>query len=128
MPNKPVHFTLKWMSLFMALYILNLSVDAPDAHIHAVKDNLSINDQESVIELIVEKVLDFDNAIPEYDDDDTESSFKKEKSNTFYLIPAAVFQHDGGHDMVIGKKFYHYIENTAENCFEIPSPPPDFLI
>ncbi len=116
------------MSLFMALYILNLSVDAPDAHIHAVKDNLNINDQESVIEIIVEKVLDFENAIPEYDDDDTESSLKKEKSNTFYLIPALVVQQHNRYHFVTVKKFYHYIENTAESCFEIPSPPPDFLI
>lgn len=40
-------------------------------------ENLTINDQESIIELVLEKLLGYDNAITEYDDHDTDDQSKK---------------------------------------------------
>jgi hypothetical protein len=57
---------------FMSLYLLNISVDTADARIHRVAEDLSINDQESIIEIVVEKVFGYENAIKEYDDNDFE--------------------------------------------------------
>ena len=54
----------------MAVYFLNCSVDAPDIQILSQQENLKFNDQESIIELLVEKALGFENAIIEQDDID----------------------------------------------------------
>ena len=41
--------------------------------------DLSINDQESILELVIEKVMGYENAVAEYDDHDPnpETSLKK---------------------------------------------------
>lgn len=64
---------------FLALHVLNISVDVADPNPNSVRENLSINDQESIVELIVEKVFGFKNAIIEYDDVDSDQ--KTEKKN-----------------------------------------------
>lgn len=56
----------------MSLYILNISVDTTDPNPGFIPEDLSINDQESIVEIVVEKVLGYENAIKEYDDHDTE--------------------------------------------------------
>ncbi len=61
----------------MALYLLNLSVDPPNPHPTHIPEDLSINKQESIIEIVVEKILGYENAIKEYDDHDTENNNKK---------------------------------------------------
>src|SRR6218665_261079 len=60
--------------LFMALWILNYSIDIPDPQSDAVKEDLSYNDVESVVELIFEEALGWTNFIPESDEDDPEDS------------------------------------------------------
>ena len=61
----------------MGLYLLNNSVDTADPNPEHIPEDLSINDQESIVEIIIEKVLGFENAIEEYDDNDTEDHNKK---------------------------------------------------
>jgi hypothetical protein len=61
----------------MGLYLLNISVDTADPKNEHIPENLSINDQESIVEIVVEKVLGYENAIKEYDDHDTEDHSKK---------------------------------------------------
>jgi hypothetical protein len=61
----------------LALHLLNISVDTADPNPEYIPEDLSINDQESVIEIVLEKVLGYENAIKEYDDHDTEDHNKK---------------------------------------------------
>jgi hypothetical protein len=61
----------------MGLYLLNISVDTADPNPEHIPENLSINDQESIVEIVVEKILGYENAIKEYDDHDTEDHNKK---------------------------------------------------
>ena len=61
----------------MGLYLLNISVDTADPNPEHIPENLSINDQESIVEIVVEKILGYENAIEEYDDHDTEDHNKK---------------------------------------------------
>ena len=61
----------------MGLYILNISVDPADPNPDHTPEDLSFNDQESIVEIIVEKVLGFENAFKEYDDHDREDHNKK---------------------------------------------------
>lgn len=61
----------------MGLYLLNISVDSVDPNPQLFPEDLSINDQESIIEIVVEKILGYEDAIKEYDDNDLEHNNKK---------------------------------------------------
>lgn len=67
----------KFLWGLMGLYLLNISVDTADPNPEHIPEDLSINDQESIIEIVLEKVLGYEDAIKEYDDHDTEDHNKK---------------------------------------------------
>jgi hypothetical protein len=83
------HILFRFFWGFMAFLILNCSVDTPDAMPESVAEDLSYNDMESVIEIVIEQVLGFENAIVEYDDNDSEDGlgFNLKKTLDFYIIP-----------------------------------------
>ena len=58
--------------MFLALVILNFSIDAPDAYSDTVAEDLSFNDIESITEFVLEDVIGIYNAIPEHDENDYE--------------------------------------------------------
>lgn len=60
----------------IGLHLLNISVDSADPNPEHIPEDLSINDQESIIEIVLEKVLGYEDAIKEYDDHDTEDHNK----------------------------------------------------
>jgi hypothetical protein len=70
----------------MALYMLNISVDAEDPNPQHLPENLAINDQESIIEIIVEQLLGYENAIEEYDDNDRDDHNHKNPNIKINLI------------------------------------------
>lgn len=62
----------------MAMYLLNLSIDTDDLHTEFMTEDVYFNDQETIIELVVEKILGFEDAFNEYEDQESEDfSFKK---------------------------------------------------
>lgn len=61
----------------MGVYLLNISVDTADPSPEHIPEDLSINDQESIVEIVVEMILGYENAFEEYDDNDTEEHNKK---------------------------------------------------
>ncbi|MEQ9352063.1 MAG: hypothetical protein RJQ00_05700 [Vicingaceae bacterium] len=61
----------------MGLYLLNICVDTADPNPEHIPEDLSINDQESIVEIVLEKVLGYEDAIKEYDDHDAEDHNKK---------------------------------------------------
>ena len=65
----------------MALHILNFSIDSPDALPDDTPEDLRINDIESFSELLIERILGFDNFIAEHDEQDSEEglSFQLDK-------------------------------------------------
>ena len=73
-----------WLAL--SLVIFNLSIDIPDPHSDAVSEDLTVNDIESISELVIEKLLGFENAFVEYDDHDLEDEggFCKKVDFKFY--------------------------------------------
>jgi hypothetical protein len=73
----------------MAFYLLNISVDTPFLFQNEEVEHLTYNDQESIIEVLCEKVLGFEDAIPENDDADTEQkkAFKKGYSIDKFVVP-----------------------------------------
>ncbi|QSE96010.1 hypothetical protein [Fulvivirga lutea] len=61
----------------MGFYLLNISVDTTDPKPDHIPEDLTINDQESIVEIIVEQLLGYEDAIKEYDDNDAEDHNKK---------------------------------------------------
>jgi hypothetical protein len=68
--KKSLVFRIFW--LFMAIHIFNLSVDSRDARPYYEPEDLSINDLESVAEILLEQVLNINNAFAEHDESDCE--------------------------------------------------------
>ncbi len=60
----------KIICFLFALHILNVSVDPPDPEPEWVPEDLSVNEMESISEIICEQILHIDNAFPEQDDQD----------------------------------------------------------
>lgn len=60
----------RFLIRFLAFLIFNYSVDTPDPFSDNVREDLSYNDMESFTELLLEKVIGWENAVPETDDDD----------------------------------------------------------
>ena len=75
-----LHLVRLW-TIVLAFTIFNCSIDSPDHTPFNTSEDLSYNDMESVLELVVEKVFCFDNIFIEYDDNDEgdggQFSFKK---------------------------------------------------
>lgn len=121
--NKYLHL----FCAFMAFYLLNCSVDASDITPNYIPENLNFNEQESVIEIIVEKVLGFENAIPENEDPDSENYgfFKKTISVTYYILPDFDCKLK---EITFDKNsvnFEFQKTNILKPYFEIHSPPPE---
>lgn len=77
---------IKYFSCFLSIYMLNLSIDVTDNINSSASNNLSLNDQESIIEVVLEKVLGFENVITEKDISDTDKSFALKKHKILEYI------------------------------------------
>ncbi len=69
----------------MCVYLLNLSADTTDPYPRHFAEDLSINDQESIVEIVIEQILGYENAIKEYDDNDTADHHKKGDTKTVFM-------------------------------------------
>ncbi|MBC8154542.1 MAG: hypothetical protein H7Z72_16685 [Bacteroidetes bacterium] len=89
--NRPLLHRL--ICLLMALHVINLSVDAPDNYLSAFQighhEDLSVNDIESLSELLLEEVFGFTNAVPEHDEQDGDSSLTE--SGEDYIFAQSFF-------------------------------------
>jgi hypothetical protein len=107
----------------MGLCLLNISVDTADPSPEYIPEDLSFNDLESIVEIVVEKVLGFEDAIKEYDDHDTEDHNKKKNVK----IDLVVHVNNDHNQVLERKKFYPDDEVLLTKGFsEIDSPPPKF--
>jgi len=114
-------------AVLMAAFLINCSIDPPDAAKQGIAwgETQGINIQESFVELLVEKVLGFENAIAEYEDSDTpESPVKKSISLDIFILPApagslALFEVTARQSASIT------IGSFAGACRDIHSPPPE---
>lgn len=109
----------------MALIILNCSVDNPDAHPDCVAEDLSFNDMESIVEIVLEEGIGIKNAIPEHDepDDDSTNSTVKKTINFYCRAKEKVLTN---HFFIIKKinKFFYNGEFSEQFHPEIVPPPP----
>ena len=106
----------------MALYVLNCSIDVQNSGFK--KENLKINKQESILELIIEKFLGFDNVIAEHDDHDRDSNSLK-KLNTEIFIYTVSLRYENHVRDIINKEILFDIQDRIRSPFlKIFSPPP----
>jgi hypothetical protein len=115
----------KFLWGLMGLYLLNISVDSVDPNPEQIPEDLSINDQESIIEIVVEKILGYEDAIKEYDDNDKEdhnnkTNVKIDFINSYtadYLIKQSVV------DISI-QKFPDFNVFLTNGFHQLDTPPP----
>jgi hypothetical protein len=79
------HIATRLLFGLLALHILNISIDPPDFYSEEIPEDLSYNEMESIIELVLEKGLNIENAIPETDDNDNNFHFKFDKKIDFFI-------------------------------------------
>ena len=110
----------------LALYFLNISVDATDVLYTNTVEDLSINNQESMIEMIVEKVLGYENAIAEHDDNDNQqsSTFKKYKIIEFIVENSTSTATQSFLVSIDKNPINYYPQITSNPETEIVVPPP----
>jgi len=63
---------------FMSIYWLNISVDAPEAE-NFIQESF-FNEQESIVEIVFEQVLGYEEAIDEHDENKCEDQNQKKNS------------------------------------------------
>jgi hypothetical protein len=64
----------RYLCLALAVYLLNISIDPHDIAAPWQKEDLRINEIESIAELVAEEILDCDDALPEHEDADGEKN------------------------------------------------------
>lgn len=110
----------------MALYLLNISVDSPDRNPQCVPEDLSINDQESIVEIIVEQMLGFENVFKEYDDHDTEGHQKKSNFQLEIIeLKQLYFAIANLKNLNTKPKFQIYSATLTTGYLFLHSPPPE---
>jgi hypothetical protein len=85
------HIAFKLIWIFIIIHRINFSVDSPDLFRDYVPESLAYNDMESALEILLEKVLEIENAIPEHnekDQDENQSSQAKKVSDQKDQLPA----------------------------------------
>lgn len=105
--------------------MLNISVDTADPNPNHIPEDLSFNDQESIIEIIVEQVLGYEDAIKEYDDNDSEDFNKKTNLKIELIVQFIVDSSVKGAIIKTTKqKFADYNTYLPISFQKLDTPPP----
>ncbi|AWW28973.1 hypothetical protein DN752_01830 [Echinicola strongylocentroti] len=107
----------------MALYLFNISADAPDLRPFYMPEDLTINDQESIVELIMETILGFEGVFAEYDDPDTD-----DEGSTFDLSVFVVFEQSNAlvepFLELIRRRSFYISKALVRGFGQLEGPPP----
>ena len=109
----------------MGVYLLNISVDTADPAAEFMHEDLSINDQESIVEIIVEQVLGYEDAFREYDDNDTDEH-QKTNNLKIELISQCPVDSEINQSMIRTKKQKSpdYCTFLTNGFYKLDIPPP----
>ena len=115
-----------WMALALAVFLFNVSVDPPDHDRSKIKEDLTVNEIESLIELTFETLFGIDDFVPEGDDADQKSNIQ---------FGSFVFRSERVE--LISSQAYLQIKEITNCCFQqgdlaegvqgILSPPPKWV-
>ncbi|NBL65319.1 hypothetical protein GV828_08935 [Flavobacterium sp. NST-5] len=111
----------------LGLFFLNISVNPADIDLKT-KTASTYNEQESLIEIIVEKVFGFEDAIAEQDDTELEDfSLKNNFKLSVLMFPEnnyfeiLFFENHSSRKIFLTKNF------TSFHYFNLISPPPEMI-
>lgn len=121
--RKSVFFRFLW--ILVCIQMFNISVDAPDGHTDAIKEDLSINEMESVVEIVLEQCFDIADAIPEHDEEDDNEANSIGKYSLQFFCNSQQHSIEKAQHMIISKKIYSCDEYLlCDNYLEKDTPPP----
>lgn len=110
----------------MGFYMLNISIDTTDPTPSYLPEDLSFNDQESIVELVVEQFLGYQDSIAEYDDNDTEDYGKKKNVSLSLLFFETSPHHELSQPSYTERASHYpdYTEGLLTIVYDTDSPPP----
>jgi hypothetical protein len=110
----------------MALHVINCSVDAPDPQPENIPEDLSYNDMESIVEIVLEQVLKIENAISEKDDVDTDgdNGLNLKKGFDFSYHQSSLKRLSCYISIVVGKHAFYKEKYSEQFHSELIPPPP----
>jgi hypothetical protein len=108
----------------MALHILNICVDTPDVQSETVPEDLTINDMESIVEIVLEKGFKIDNAISEHDEPDENDAGNFEMIKDFKLYSSPVTTRFLSPVSIVPKASIPYNDFHYSSFINEISPPP----
>ena len=109
----------------MAVYFLNISVDYQDIKGNDDLKQTHFNEQESIVELLIEKALGFENAIAENESDESEQNTFKKSFSLDKFILSAPFELKNNFILVLEKEKNYHKCNGYKTTLAIHSPPPE---
>lgn len=114
-----------WWIMFFCFF--NISADTKNPLPDYIPVNSSFNDQESIVELVVEKVLGYADAIPEHDDPDTEEHNCKSITHIDLFVPLHSKQKVESYLIIWTRRdiFSHYQWAFSDRYYQIHTPPPE---
>lgn len=117
-------FRLSW--LVMALYLLNISVDTVDPTAFYFPEDLTFNDQESIVEIVLESILGFEDAIAECDDTGKCDLNKNNLTKLAFVIADNIQPKNNSwfYDLVSGFPLCSVTVLTVESSPDSPPPEP----
>ena len=121
--QRNISSSASFFSFFLALHLLNFSIDSKDAHPDYIVEDLTYNDIESILEFTFEILLGFDNAFFEYDEEDEEDGSRM-GFYLFYAQPSAVYNSLIREPLVVNYSL-PATGNYIENFLPVHSPPPE---
>ena len=110
-----------WKALL--IMFVNICVDAVDPNPQHIPENLSINDQESVVELIFESLLGYENIIEEFDDEDQKkSNSSSNQTNDYWNFEVFTDEYDWGLKMIT--RAFFSLERSPSSGYSFEEAPP----
>lgn len=123
---RPQHYrTGVWsraLAWCLLIGLLNISIDPPDREARGVAEDTSINEIESVVELVTEELLGMDDFLPEHDESDESGFAKKGMDYRCTRYAALVSKPDDARCVVLSYPFADHF--TAQYEPEPRVPPP----
>lgn len=114
------------MAGFLALVVINLSVDSPDYTSAELCEDLALNEQESIVEILLEQVMGIENAIPEHDDPHQNDAVKKPVLKLAFRFEMPEFMQSGFHVVNDTRSIANLDERSSYAIYlEKFSPPPE---
>lgn len=113
----------------MAIYLLNISADTEDLPTTTENEDLTINDQESFVEIFVEQILGFEDAIAEFNNAEPQNFLIKKVSKVkTQLIPHHQISVSSEQNKTQNQPQAYFIAQILKGFNSLEHPPPQHMI